>query len=270
MADRSPLRWIGGKQRYADVVAGYLRTVVMDGGRYFEPFVGGASIFFALRPEAAVLGDSNSDLIEFYNQLEVRPLELWSAVNELAQDVTTEVYYQARNEFNSGCDGLRRAALFLFLNRTGFNGIWRVNRSGHYNVPFGDRGLALCDLETWLSFAGCLSRATLVCEDYPITLKKVRAGDAVYLDPPYFVSTGRELFTRYTHAGFSRADHLSLSKEMDRLTGLGARVVLTIREDPFIMELYRDYKIDSAGVKNCVNARGGHSRVVDLTIRNFD
>src|SRR5262245_34287533 len=154
---RPPLRWVGGKQRYSRKVSSYLEVPRGQRGLYFEPFLGGGSVFWAVRPHEGVLGDLNKDLIEFYRYLSEAPEELWNSVKAIGQDVNADTYYPARDEFNGEATGLRRAALFLLLNRCGFNGIWRVNRKGQYNVPFGGRSLCLPDLNEWLDFAKTLS-----------------------------------------------------------------------------------------------------------------
>src|SRR5262249_2039255 len=145
--------------------------------------------------------------------------------------------------------------------------IWRVNRKGQYNVPFGGRSLCLPDLNEWLDFAKTLSGMILICADYRETLSTAGCNDVVYLDPPYFDSSGRELFSRYTLGGFSRRDHEDLAGEVKRLTAVGARVLTTVRDDPIIRQLYTDYKVETAGVTNCVGAHGKHSTAVDLIIR---
>jgi DNA adenine methylase len=239
-------------------------------GRYVEPFVGGGSVFLGLQPGRGTLGDLNRDLISFYEYLRDVPRELREEAERLDGAGTRIAYDKARDEFNSGATGLRRAALFLFLNRTGFNGIWRVNRMGTYTVPFGHRRLALIPVADWMACSNALKRAKLVCGDYRATLKRVARGALVYLDPPYLDTSGKELFSRYTLAGFSRSDHVALRDEVDRLTRDGALVLLTIRDDPFIRNLYDDYKVDVALVSSTVGARGSHKLVSDLLIRNFE
>lgn len=266
--DRPPLRWIGGKQRYASTIVAYLDRFSLEDGRYFEPFLGGASVFLSLNPPRAVLSDANLDLMLFYRYLAEFPAELWAAINKYADNVTPSAYMDARTEFNSTNDEFRRAVLFLVLNRTGFNGVWRVNRKGHYNVPFGHRGLALCEREDWMALSAKLSRAELTSGDYLKALATVENGDVVYLDPPYFDSTGHEMFARYTHSGFSRADHERLAEEMVRLSTIGAKVVITVRDDPFIRDLYGKYGKDIARVSSCVGARTKHAKVFDLIIYN--
>lgn len=266
--DKPPLRWVGGKQRYASTVANYF-TGMREGEAYYEPFLGGGSVFLAIAPRRGVLGDVNGDLIHFYRCLVESPEELWTQIEQYSLNMDQDAYYEARQEFNHGATGLRRASLFLILNRSGFNGIWRVNRKGEYNVPYGAREVRVPSLDEWLELSRRFAEARLIHGNYSVTLAAVQRGDYVYLDPPYYDSTGHELFARYTMNGFSRVDHEALAAEVARLTILGVRVVLTIRDDPLIRRLYEDYKIESADVWACVRAKGGHAASIDLIIRNF-
>ena len=269
MPTRAPLRWAGGKQRHAKVLVPYLLAAQASRARYFEPFLGGGSVFFGLHPKRSVLSDLNSDLILFYETLRDYPVRLRRMAARLDTAGTAAAYNAARDEFNSGARGIRRAALFLFLNRTGFNGIWRVNRAGVYTVPFGFRRLSLLPEPEWLAWSYSLKNARLIAGDYRQALRLARAGAIVYLDPPYLDTSGRELFSRYTFAGFSVDDHIALRDEVHKLSNRNVNVLLTIRDDPTVRELYQDYKIDSTAVSTPVGATGGHRWASDLIIRNF-
>jgi DNA adenine methylase len=122
----------------------------------------------------------------------------------------------------------------------------------------------------WLKWSELFQSTELRAADYRKVLSDACKGDVVYLDPPYYDSTGRELFARYTHSGFSLSDHIALAACVGSLTELGAYVVLTVRDDPEIRSLYVDYKIDAAMVSSGISATGNHQRAVDLVIRNFD
>ena len=267
---RTPLRWLGGKQRLSRLLRGLLSQKLGQATTYFEPFLGGGSVFFTVNPSSAVLGDVNPDLINFYRFLANAPAELRQTAEGMDSDGRLRTYMDARNEFNNGAAGMRRAALFLYLNRTGFNGIWRVNRKGAYTVPFGYRRLSLISEEDWQWASAVLRTADIRCADYRVTLDGVQQGDIVFLDPPYFDSSRRELFSRYTLAGFDWKDHQRLHEEVQRLTALGANVLLTIRDDPSVWELYKEFRIDWTCVRSTVGAKGPHTRVSDLIVRNFD
>jgi DNA adenine methylase len=261
---------VGGKQRLAAAILAHLKRVAGQRTKYFEPFLGGGSVFYHLAPQKAILGDLNADLINFYSWLGRAPLKLRWEASDIDRLGVRDEYDAARLEFNSGASGLRRAALFLYLNRTGFNGIWRVNRAGMYTVPYGGRRLALLPHSEWLNWSRSFRSVTLRASDYGETLSYARHGDVAYLDPPYYDSTGRELFTRYTHSGFTLDNHKALAATVRRLTELDVYVVLTIRDDPEIRLLYADYKVDNVIVSSGVGATGNHRRTVDLVIRNFD
>lgn len=267
---RVPLRWVGGKQRLSELIVSRIETAGLEPSRYFEPFLGGGSVFFRLRPNLATIGDLNPDLILFYRHLRDTPAALRAEASLIDQSGSKEDYDKAREEFNSGAEGLRRAALFLFLNRTGFNGIWRVNRHGHYTVPFGHRRLSLIEEMDWLAASEALSTTDLRCEDYVSLLGDARASDVVFIDPPYFNSSGTELFSRYTLHGFSTKDHEQLRQLVDLLNDREVRFLMTVRDDPVIRDLYADFKIETVAVRNTVRARGAHVTVEDLLIGNLD
>ena len=267
---RVPLRWVGGKQRLSGRLGALLSSKLGEGTTYFEPFLGAGSIFFRLEPARSVLGDLNADLVAFYSFLRDAPVELRCEAERIDCDGRVETYLVARDEFNNGATGLRRAALFLYLNRTGFNGIWRVNGRGAYTVPFGYRRLSLVPDVEWRGASAALQGASIESADYSATLNGANTGDVVFLDPPYFDSSERELFSRYTLAGFDWRDHERLYQEVSRLTSLRVSVLLTLRSDPLLYDLYRDFKLDYTLINNSVSARGPHRVVGDLIVRNFE
>ena len=268
--NRTPLRWVGGKQRLSELIVSRIEHSDLKPSRYFEPFLGGGSVFFRLRPSLSTIGDMNPDLILFYRFLRDTPAALKTEAIAIDHSGSKENYDSAREEFNAGAEGLRRAALFLFLNRTGFNGIWRVNRRGQYTVPFGNRRLSLIADVDWLAASKALAAADLRCEDYVHLLDDARASDVVFIDPPYFDSSGTELFSRYTLHGFSIRDHERLRQQVQLLNDREVRFLMTVRDDPKIRDLYADFKIDTVAVRTTVRARGAHVTVEDLLITNLN
>jgi DNA adenine methylase len=174
-----------------------------------EPFAGSACLFFELGPDAAVLGDSNKELIEVYRVVRDEPERLYRRLRHIARDLPT--YRRWRQLEPALLDRDTRALRFLFLNRNCFNGIYRTNTDGHFNVPMGRRPGAYFSKDDFLACSAALQKATLVAGDFVKTVEKVKAGDFVYLDPPYAV-TSRRIFKQYGKKTFDTADIPRLSE----------------------------------------------------------
>lgn len=220
-ARRSFLRWAGSKKKLIP----RLEKFWNDGySRYVEPFAGSACLFFAVGPEKAVLGDTNSELINVYRVLRVAPERIHRRLIAIPRERKT--YYRWRTKNPRLLDSETRALRFVYLNHNCFNGIYRTNNEGQFNVPFGTK------LATYLSrdeFVGCseaLTKAKLVSGDFQDTLAQVTRGDFVYLDPPYAVRS-RRLFRQYGKKPFDTDDVERLAKELRRVHKLGAHFVVS-------------------------------------------
>ncbi|MCW5682709.1 MAG: Dam family site-specific DNA-(adenine-N6)-methyltransferase [Xanthobacteraceae bacterium] len=194
------LRWAGSKRKQL----GRLRTFWSARHvRYVEPFAGSACLFFELAPPGAVLGDSNRDLIEVYRVVQQEPERLYNRLCRIRRDRPTYMRWRALSPMS--LDRETRALRFLYLNRNCFNGIYRTNVAGQFNVPMGRRPGAYFTKEDLVRCSELLEHATLVAGDFAKTLKHVKAGDFVYLDPPYAV-TSRRIFRQYGKDVFNIAD----------------------------------------------------------------
>lgn len=236
---------VGGKRRLVPTLMQHLPA----GGfrHYVEPFVGGGALYFALAPRrGAILGDLNVELVEMYTALVhdveavIRSLEAHVVDHE--RDAHRH-YYLMRDVFNDAAAEMtihERAALVLYLNRAGFNSLWRVNRSGSYNVPIGrdaagaPRSVAI-DADRLRAAAELLATARLVAGDYASTMAMAQAGDLVYCDCPYDVT-----FTSYCRGGFDLDDQANLEINARKLSQRGVYVMLSHSDTPSIRELYRD------------------------------
>jgi DNA adenine methylase len=201
------IKWVGGKTKLLPELA----TRLPQGyRRYYEPFAGGAALFFHLGPTAAVLSDRNADLIGMYRAVAADPDGVLRRLALHRDAHGTEHYYQTRARWNDRAVSwsvLDRAATFIYLNRTCFNGLWRVNKGGGFNVPMGRyKNPAIYDAETIGRASAVLRGATLLCGDYRDAVADAGPGDLVYFDPPYDPVTTTANFTAYTGDGFSRDD----------------------------------------------------------------
>lgn len=216
------IRWAGSKRKILPHLAQFWRPSFK---RYVEPFAGSAALFFRLAPPKALLGDVNTALIETYHVVRDRPDDLYGAVAGVPR--TEATYYAMRDKAPDRLSPFERAVRFVYLNRNCFNGIYRTNAAGVFNVPYAhERPGALPSIENFRQCAQLLSHATLKAGDFGKVLSAVRAGDFVYLDPPYAVES-RRIFTEYNRKEFARRDLERLAAHLCELDARGAHFVLS-------------------------------------------
>lgn len=228
------LKWAGGKRWLAPRLVDSMPKF----SRYFEPFVGGGSLFFALEPRSAVLGDVNPALMNCYRAVRGRCSEVISVLKRLKWSETE--YYNVRDRYAEEADPVKRAAYFIYLNRTCWNGLYRENRHGRFNVPMREssyRG-AIFDEEHLRAAHRVLSRARLVCGDFEKTVEGARKGAFVYFDPPYIMSRENNGFIRYNAEIFGPADESRLAQVACSLARRGLHVVASNAAHSWIKELY--------------------------------
>ena len=231
------LRWAGGKTWLTKHVENYLPN---EFNNYYEPFVGGGSIFFYLKSKGyiknkAFLSDSNSELINTYKVLKNKHNELFLLLKN--QFDSEEEYYRMRNaEFS---DPVEKAAQFMYLNKTSFNGIYRVNRNGKYNVPYGKRNLEkLYNFDHLLNVSKALKNTYLSTQDFKNRLKKINENDFVFIDPPYTVAHENNGFIQYNQSIFSWNNQKQLSKLTNDLDLKGVFFLVTNAYHDSIKEIY--------------------------------
>ena len=219
------LKWAGGKtQMLGDLIP----KVPTSYGRYIEPFLGGGAMFFALQPENAVIADSNPELINMYRQVADHVDDV---INYLKKyENTSEMFYAVRSLEWTALSKAEAAARTIFLNKTCFNGLYRVNKQGQFNVPFGKyKNPKICDEDGLRAASEVLKKAEILCGDYLLVLEHyAQPGDFVFLDPPYLPISEYADFKRYTKEQFYEEDHVELAKMIMRLQERGCHVVLTL------------------------------------------
>ena len=231
------LRWAGGKKW---LVKTLLKYVPKDDYTYYEPFLGSGAFFFAIQPKSAILGDINIKLIETYTAIRDSPrtvikyLSLWKNCEK--------DYYKIRQAKFS--NRFRRAAQFIFLNKTCWNGLYRVNQEGVFNVPFGyNTNRKVYDESNLIKVSHVLNSATLMSCDFQELVQSATIGDLVYLDPPYTVPHTNNGFSRYNERLFTWDDQLRLSETAKELIDRGCRVIISNAKHPTIEKLYRKFKL---------------------------
>jgi DNA adenine methylase len=275
------LKWVGGKSQLLQEI---LTRFPKSFGAYHEPFLGGAAIYFGLETQnrASFLSDTNQWLINFYSHVKSSPMELFHEISQLGKvfnslDAVERslMFYQLRDEFNSVSEpGLRKAALLLFLNKTCFNGLYRENSKGKFNVPFNQsRGqITFAQLDNLLAASKKLEKASLRNASFTSVQDFVRAGDLVYFDPPYVPLSDTSSFTDYVSDGFGKSQQEELLELASQLRQTGAFVVLSNSYTPWVVENYkkRDFKIYEVKAKRMVAAKtSSRSAVSEAVILGY-
>ena len=222
---RALVRWAGSKRNLLGVLKEH---VPPSYGRYVEPFAGSACLFFCLEPTHGILGDINQELIQAYKIVRRFPGKIWSTLMSLEQ--SEEAYYQMRSADPKILSSLDRAVRFLYLNRFCFNGVYRTNRRGEFNVPMGRNTGSFPGLVTFRDCARLLRMAELKNGDFEETLRDVAARDFVYLDPPYF-KLGRLAYVEYGYSRFDKVDLDRLFAALRSLDHVGARFLMSYTEE---------------------------------------
>ena len=251
MPGKPLLKWAGGKTQ---LLPQLLEKIPAKYDRYIEPFIGGGALFFSLKPNNALIADSNPELINLYRTVKKFPNELISSLHQMKNDEA--FFYHVRSLDFAGLSCVDAAARTIYLNRTCFNGLYRVNKSGKFNVPYGRyKNPTICDEKLILSCSRTLANTLVIEGDYKETLLKyAKEGDLIYLDPPYLPISKYSDFKRYTKEQFYEEDHHELAAEVQRLRNIGCHVILTNSNHPLVHELYRDFRIEIHKTKRHINA----------------
>ena len=251
MTPRPFLKWAGGKSQ----LLGRLRARIPPSyGRYFEPFLGGGALFFALRPARGVLSDVNREIIDCYTAVRDDVAGLVAALRDHRYE--SNHYYAVRDADPAKLSLVERAARTIFLNKTGFNGLYRVNRSGKFNVPFGRYSKpSICDEENLRACSAALADVELLAGDFENAAARARAGDFVYFDPPYVPLSRTAAFTAYAPGGFDLDAQARLADFFGKLAERGVAVLLSNSDVPAIRKLYARYPMDSIEATRVINCK---------------
>lgn len=275
------LKWAGGKAKLAPLIADRIEREALTIARYHEPFLGGGGVFFALHEAGLIrdasLADSNADLIATYQAVSddvegvIRALGAYSRrYMALEPSQRGLYYYDVRNQRRLRL-AERKAARLLFLNKTCYNGLYRVNSKGHFNVPHGRYVRpTILDAERLREASAALAGAELHAEDFAAACARARPGDFVYLDPPYQPLSATSQFTKYTSGDFGFADQQRLRDAFDELTVRGVPALLSNSSHPDIHDLYRDYDKELVPMGRAINSNGrGRAPIDELLVSNL-
>ena len=257
------LKWAGGKTQ---MLGELMPRVPKTYGRYIEPFFGGGALFFSLKPENAIIADSNPELINMYLQVAHHVDDVIECLQKYEN--TSEMFYEVRSLDWQTLPKAEAAARTIYLNKTCFNGLYRVNRSGQFNTPFGKyKNPKICDIDALRLASEALRKADILCGDYILVLEHyAQPGDFVFLDPPYLPISENSDFKRYTKEQFYEDDHVELAKMIDTLHERGCYVILTDSNHPLVHQLYEQYKIEVIQTKRHISCHGDTRKGEDVIV----
>jgi DNA adenine methylase len=270
------LKWAGGKSR---LLRQFARLFPARFRRYYEPFLGSGAVFLHLQPPNACLSDSNPSLIAAYRHIQTRlddllPLlhHLRRTYHALAPAQQQHEYYRMRERYNQLRPGaLEKTALLIVLNKTGYNGLYRENARGGFNVPFGRyNNPAMFREENLRAVSQALQGAELLPASFGEAVAGAQAGDFVYFDPPYMPSSKTASFTSYTRGRFGPERQVALAEEVRRLAARGVLVMLSNSDTPFIRNLYHDFYQHEVSATRVINSRStGRGKLRELVMTNY-
>jgi DNA adenine methylase len=269
------LKWAGGKRQLLPIIQEFQPTKY---NQYYEPFVGAGAVLFFMQPPKSVINDTNSELINCYQVIKQYPEELLTQIQHHKEQNSQEYYYKLRaldrqNDFKN-LSIVERAARIIYLNKTCFNGLFRVNSRGQFNVPYGKHSNpVIADPAVIRAVSEYLNRANvrIKCGDFEKSVATARKGAFIYFDPPYHPLSDTSSFTGYSINGFGEEEQIRLKQVCDKLSDRGCQVLASNSASPFIKELYDDsrYKIIDVLATRAINAVGSKRRKInELLIYN--
>lgn len=267
------VKWAGGKRQLLPELLKRVPKFTI----YYEPFVGGGALFFSLQPQKAIINDFNKDLISTY-------IAINDDVESLIQSLSTyennaEYYYKIREldrnpEIFNKMSNIEKASRLIYLNKTCYNGLFRVNSAGEFNSPFGSyKSPNIVNEPTLRAINNYFQNAnlTFMTGDFESTLKNIKKGSFVYLDPPYDPISESSNFTCYTNVGFGKDEQIRLKLVCDKLNSKGVKFLLSNSATKFIMDLYEGYKVEKIPAKRIINSNATLRGDVDeVLIRNYE
>ena len=266
------IKWVGGKGRILSQLSPLLPAGIAL-MRHVEPFVGGGALFFSRQPNRAQLSDINPALINTYTQVRDNVAAVVTALKKLARGHDTEHYYRTRERYNHSTrlSAPTRAAMFIYLNKTCFNGLHRVNRKGEFNVPAGRyKNPRIVNPEALQAASRVLSGADIRCQGFESLLKTAKPGDFVYFDPPYAPVSDTANFTAYATNGFTTEDQTRLRDVYTELDRRGCKLMLSNSDVPLIRDLYANFNITTVAAPRAINCNAKRrGKVSEVVVRNY-
>ncbi|WP_336248595.1 DNA adenine methylase [Stomatohabitans albus] len=271
----SPIvKWVGGKRQLLPKIKNYIPLEIAT---FYEPFLGGGAVLFDIQPCNAVVSDINSELINLYKVVKD---DVESLIEDLSKHKNDSSYFyeirsldRDKNTYKK-LSNIERASRIYYLNKTCYNGLFRVNQLGQFNAPFGkykNPNFTNPNILRAVSEYFNESNIEFKCVDFEEAIVGIRKGDFVYFDPPYDPISDSANFTGYAKGGFNRDEQIRLKILCDQLTEKGVKLLLSNASTEFILDLYRDYNIEFIKAKRAINSNGDERGEVDeVLVRNYD
>ena len=271
------VKWAGGKTQLLSNLISYMPTTYGD---YYEPFIGGGALLFKLQPEHPHINDANNELLSVYRCFldKSKCQKLMELLLRYQQNHSEEQYYEVRaldksEEWNNSATDVERAARMIYLNKSCFNGLYRVNSKGFFNVPSGKKKTVNCfdkdNFEGILSYFG-KAQPVITNGDFAECVKNAKAGDFVYFDPPYDTWENKDSFTSYAKNPFGKEEQKRLADLYAKLSSRGVFVMLSNHNTEFIRQLYKDFNIHIIEAKRMINSNAqGRGNVEEVLVTNY-
>lgn len=268
------LKWAGGKRQLLPII----KNLIPPCSHYYEPFVGAGAVLLDLQPAMSTINDTNSELVNCYQVIRDNPQKLLKLCQRHKEKNSKEYYYQLREQDRQSgfadMDGIEKAARIIYLNKTGFNGLFRVNKKGQFNVPYGNyRNPTIADPGVIMAVSTYLNQGniSILCGDFEQAVATAKLESFIYFDPPYHPLSNTSSFTSYSLNGFGEAEQIRLRKLCDRLTDRGCKILLSNSSAPLIRDLYSDFRyqieeVDASRSINSVSSKRG--KIKELLIHN--
>jgi DNA adenine methylase len=270
------IKWAGGKRQ---LIPEIVKRLPKDFNKYYEPFVGGGALFMYLQHPFTIINDYSEELINAYIQIKDNPIELMKKLDEYEKqhiEKGAEFFYTIRGMDREKdwdkIDNITKAARLIYLNKTCYNGLYRVNKKGYFNVPFNQKmKVTTYDKKNILNLSKFLNQAgvKILKGDFEEACKDAKKGDFIFFDPPYDVLENGS-FEKYTADGFGVEEQKRLAMLFKKLHKKGCYLMLTNHNTPLINDLYKDFNIDVVGVKRMINSDVSNRKGEETIIYNYD
>lgn len=271
------VKWVGGKR---GLISQLLPLFPNEFENYHEPFLGGGAVFYELyskgllKDKKIFLSDINDELINAYLQVKENPTKLIAELKKYQKNHSKDFYYLTRSkdreENFKKISPIKRAVRFIYLNKTCFNGLYRVNSNGYFNVPMGSyKNPNIADEEAIFNASEALQNATIKCQSFTNVLNDVKGGDFVYFDPPYYPLSETASFTAYSKDGFLEAEQIKLFEVFKELSTRGCKVAQSNSDTEFIKNLYKDFDINIVMMNRFINSKSDdRGKIKEVLVRN--
>jgi DNA adenine methylase len=270
------LKWVGGKRQLLKDINEFIPKQIKT---YVEPFVGGGAVFFDLQPNNAIINDYNEELINVYRVVKEDPEKLLIILEEHHKLNSEDYFYKIRamdrNDNYKDMSNIEKAARIIYLNKTCYNGLFRVNQAGQFNTPYGKyKNPNIINRPTILAMSKYFNEMKslkIVSGDYADTLKDLNKGSFVYFDPPYLPISSSSSFTGYTDQGFGYDEQVRLKIECDKLNKNGIKFMLSNSDHPLIRDLYKEYSIITVKANRLINSNANkRGEINEVLVINYE